>query len=393
MSVERRQQRILLLSPYPVFPTSSGGKVRIAQIGRALTEEGFTVVVSSPFKPGQREHFDPSLGLELREFAYPFILPLLLTDRPFPFGHLVSYHPGFAWRLRRFFAEFDIVVFEHSFFAGLINAVGPEQKVVYGSHNVEYDYLAQECPPGRVRELTAKRAYRLEESLCRRADLVVACTSRDAERLCKLYRTPDDKVAVAPNGVKEIAREATPESKRRFLEQKPELARFERIAFYSGSNVVHNRVAVRWILDELAPKLGDRCAMVIHGGAGFEFQDGPRPENVFFESDWDSVDRYAAGGAIGINPMTQGSGMNLKVVNYLAHRMPTVSTPFGARGLGDLARFVHMRPMEEFAEGILAVDPPSPDLIAKLRPFLWSNIGARLAERLRALLNEHQAAA
>lgn len=35
---------------------------------------------------------------------------------------------------------------------------------------------------------------------------------------------------------------------------------------------------------------------------------------------------------IALNPMTSGSGSNLKIGDYFANKIPVITTPFGARG-------------------------------------------------------------
>ena len=50
---------------------------------------------------------------------------------------------------------------------------------------------------------------------------------------------------------------------------------------------------------------------------------------------------------VAINPMQEGSGVNLKVLEYLATGLPTVTTPFGIRGLA-VADVVQVAEIAEF---------------------------------------------
>jgi len=71
--------------------------------------------------------------------------------------------------------------------------------------------------------------------------------------------------------------------------------------------VEHNRVAVRFILDELAPVRPD-VAFVIHGSCSRQFTDVGRPPNVFVDTDPFTFDDDAVTGFVGINPVTTDGG-------------------------------------------------------------------------------------
>ena len=65
--------------------------------------------------------------------------------------------------------------------------------------------------------------------------------------------------------------------------------------------------------------------------------------------------------------MRIGSGTNLKLVEYLANHVPTVSTPFGARGLPvESGRHLLLAEPEDFADAVEQVlaDPASADRLA-----------------------------
>jgi len=46
------------------------------------------------------------------------------------------------------------------------------------------------------------------------------------------------------------------------------------------------------------------------------------------------VPPYLAAADAGLNPITRGSGANVKLFEYLAARLPVISTSFGVRGTG-----------------------------------------------------------
>ncbi len=172
---------------------------------------------------------------------------------------------------------------------------------------------------------------------------------------------------MAPNGIGELRPLGTDQS--RVLQRFPQIATYPIRAIYSGSDVEHNRAAVRFILDELAPRRPD-VALVVHGSCGRQFTDTCRSPNVFFDTDPFRFDDYAVTGFVGINPVTTGGGTNLKVLHYLSRGLPVVSTPFGMRGHEDFGRAVTVCELADFPSALknpAAAVPPEWPMLEKYR--------------------------
>ena len=377
--------RILLVAPYPVLPTWSGGKIRIVELARRLARSGFEVCVLAPYKPGQRRHHGAGDGFALRQVAYPFVLPLLLTDRPFPYGYLVSFHPGYAAGLRRFLDSFDAYQLEHPFFGDLIEHLPRDRPIVYDAHNVEYDYVRSECDRDAVSTFVGDRIRLLESDLARRASRVLVCSKPELERFVDLYDIRADKLRVLPNGVRRIVQPRSTNEAPPLGERLPELAGFKRCAIFTGSNVAHNRQAARFIIERIAPRLASEWAFVIHGTVCGALRDG-RPTNVFLDPAYDGLARYAWPDVVGLNPVTQGGGTSLKLTLYLAHGMPVVSTEFGVRGYDDLRPYVTVAPVDGLADALASAPALDPAVTGLLESYLWENVAADLAEIYRELL-------
>jgi hypothetical protein len=216
--------------------------------------------------------------------------------------------------------------------------------------------------------------HRLERHLVERSAHVFTCSERDQGRLHLLYGVPKDRMSLAPNGIK-AARDRAPGPVRSVMQRWPQLRRFPRLALFSGSNVAHNRAAVHFILERLAPALRDECAFVVQGGCGVSF-GRETAANVCFDVSADGFALYADGSTVGLNPIEQGSGSNLKLLQYLYHGMPVISTPFGMRGYETLRRFVTVAPLEGFADALrTAAHAPRPEPEALVREFGWRTIG------------------
>ncbi len=380
--------RVLMIAPYPVLPPSTGGKIRIVELARHLSRTGFDVWVLTPYKPGQRDHHCSDFGFKLREVAYPFLLPLLLTDKPFPYGYLVSFHPGFASTLRQFLHSFDAFQFEHVFFADLAAALPPGRPIVYDAHNVEYDYVRSECTHAKVREIAGKRIFRMESELVARASRLLVCSDRERRRFTDLYGVPEYRLSVTPNGIQDILSHTPTGAEEALKSRFPGLSRFKQYAVYTGSDVEHNREAVRLIIDCFAPQLQDECAFIIHGTVANAFRN-QKFNNVYFDSSYGGLELYSVPQAIGLNPVTQGAGTNLKLIQYLAHRLPVVSTEFGVRGYDDLRQFVTVRPINRFVEAIRSQPHLDAAVLPLLQRYVWGEIGSELSQTYFALLEEN----
>ena len=74
---------------------------------------------------------------------------------------------------------------------------------------------------------------------------------------------------------------------------------------------------------------------IIVGSACEYFKDRSVPSNVHMVGvvDADEKQIFLAAADLALNPMTDGSGSNLKMLDYFAAGLPVLSTPFGARGI------------------------------------------------------------
>ena len=377
-----RPLRLAQIAPYPVLPPLSGGKIRIVQLARALAGLGVEVTVVAPYHVTQRRALAAREPFTLRQVPYvPFLVPFLLVDRPFPYGMLVSYHPGYRAMLPVRLASFDVCQIEHPAFVDLVRDVPSSVPVVYGSQNVEFDYVSAECRSGTVRRIAGNRVRALEARLVARAAHVFACTEEDGRRLHDLYGASGTPVSVLPNGIDLAAIDAERAGGRNGAV--PRASRYRRRAVFTGSNVAHNRAAVRAILGRIAPPLERDVEFVILGPCARPFRGAGGP-NVVLDPDAD-LGTYAGAGVVGLNPVAAGSGSNLKLLHYLAWELPVLSTPFGLRGFHDLARWVVRADLDAFADRLRGELPPPDGVRADLERYDWRRIGARALEVYESL--------
>jgi len=363
-------KKVLILSPYPILPLKSGGKIRTFEFAKGISQKFQTTLVF-PVSFSQIVSKKIGQNLTLKTFAYPFLFPYLFTDKPFPFMYLISFHPGAHLLLRNILHQFDIYQFEHASFANLLDYIPKDKKVIYDAHNVEYDYVLAECQSQRIKKLAGERIYKLEKKIIERSNAILTCSSGDSIRFQKLYDTKQDKILVIENGIN--LEYDPPELDRKFHN----IMRYDQRAIFSGSDVVHNRNTVRYILEHIAPKLEVSHGFIIKGPCGKRFKHYSN-KNVFFDLSIDPLSFAARACTVALNPMIQGSGTSMKILDYLKHSLPVISTEFGMRGYDDLRPFVKIASIEQFPQALKSSNSFSPETYKVLEKYTWSHISKKL---------------
>lgn len=389
MSHEGTPLRLVSICPYPVLPATAGGKVRIVKLARHLAERGVDLTVITPYHPRQARELVAREPFRVVQVPYPFVLPLLFTDRPLPYQYWTSFHPGLWGLLRHHVASADVVQFEQCQFARLAVRLPRRQIVVYASQNVEVDYARAECRSRWAAGVVGRRIATIEGGLVARSQHVLSVSEGDQRRFVELYRADPAAMTVVPNGIDAPGRRVFDDSAA--VARFPRLASFTVRGLYSGSDVEHNRLAVRFILAEMAPRRPD-VGFVIHGGCGSSLATTCRLPNVFFDPDMGRFDDYTAPGFRGLNTVTTGGGSNLKLLQYFCRGMPVISTSFGMRGHADLLPYATVSEAERLWEAFDA-PPPPPVPESVLRRYEWSTAAATMLDVYRALVSQRDAGA
>lgn len=204
--------------------------------------------------------------------------------------------------------------------------------VVVSAHNLEADiwarYHAHE-PRGLRRAyigLQARKVARYEREAFARATAVTAVSPHDAERIRALV--PGTPVTTVPNGVDVAAFRPDPD---RPVDP-------ERCVFVGALDWRPNQDAVRWLLEEIWPRVkGQRPAarLLVVGRrppAWLAARVAAEPSAELL-ADAPDVRPAVRGAALSLVPLRIGGGSRLKICEALALGRPVVSTPVGAEGL------------------------------------------------------------
>jgi glycosyltransferase involved in cell wall biosynthesis len=222
------------------------------------------------------------------------------------------------------------------------------QLLVYDAHNVEFD-LQRAMLKGPLGTLLCRYAWWLEWLICRESDVVFATSPDDRSRLIELYGVVPDKVFVAPNGVDVSV--VTPASPAERVNARRRLGlEGQEALLFVGTFHPPNNEAVGCLIATVAPMLPGKL-FVIAGDVARAVEAVRLPKNVVcLDRVSDEAKTLLLRAAdVALNPMSSGSGTNLKMLEYLAAGVPVVTTAIGARGL-DLVDGKHaiVCPVEEF---------------------------------------------
>ncbi|MGI0490373.1 glycosyltransferase family 4 protein [Alkalinema pantanalense CENA528] len=337
-----RSQRMTVALTYPIYPPRGGGQSRVFHLYRNLTQRfeidlvAFTGVDQPAFEgeiapklheiriPKSAEHqqqeslIEQKVGVPITDVVMPQLYPLT---------------PAYVEALQRSVARSDVLVACHPYLYPALRALAPHKPIWYEAQDVEVDLKEGILPDNlTARELLA--AIRtVEQACCDGSDLIFTCAEQDSKLLHRLYHVPPSKIVEVPNGVDVEAITYLSQQQRRSKKQALGLDNTFTV-FFLGSWHGPNLEAVEHIF-QMAQKLPQVQFLVV-GSVGLAFQNQPHPPNVGFMGVVDDSvkDVVLEVVDVALNPITYGSGTNLKMLEYFAAGIPVISTPFGVRGLG-----------------------------------------------------------
>ena len=332
-------KKIVLLSGLKIFPNLNGGHLRTGGVAKSLARLGHDVKIYSiagrrdDYGLGEayaeqriearlHEEINLSLGLGIvQAIARRLGLPRFWQYFAIRFG-LVS------WRMHKHIAEADLVICDLPFTPPVLS-LERQQSWWLLSHNLEHRLLEQ---GGRIERLLAPWMRKVEAMAPQRYSAILTCAPED-QRFFALHRAPGEAVLVpVSNGIdSEVYGQAQHERER--LRALWGLDEHDWLLVFSGSHFAPNSEALS-VLRSFCHReavflrerriqflvLGSLCAQAHRDE--FMIVTGRVPETV----------PYFAAADAALNPVTRGSGSNVKMFEYLAARLPVISTGFGLRG-------------------------------------------------------------
>jgi len=331
--------RILWILPYSPWPATSGGKTRQFHLLRSLAARGHRITLllhdKHPVAPADRQMLETFLEQVIILPRRPLrSLKTLVAGLFAPYPLLASVN-GLSGPLQKRFEQllkepWDVVQIEHSYtFEPYEQTLARlSQPFVLTEHNVEsalgaatYDRLPRWSLP--FIRYDQWRYQRWEQRVMRQAAQVVAVTPSDAQVLEGIAGKP---VAVVVNGV----------DCSHFAGAHPDPST-QRVLFLGNYEYAPNVDAIEWALDEILPKVWERCPEARMSVCGFGMPGSWRARWPDSRIEWQGfvpdLLHLQSSCSVFLAPLRHGGGSKLKVLEALAAGLPLASTEQGVSGL------------------------------------------------------------
>jgi glycosyltransferase involved in cell wall biosynthesis len=396
-SLPGQLNKITVVSSYSFYPPRGGGQNRIFYLYKEIAKKirveivclvdgsqqyGSLEVAPNLIQikiPKSYEH--GTAELEMKQDAGISITDIALIS-------LYEKTPLLIEALRESLSTSDLVICSHPFVFPLVEEFSTIP-IVHESHNVEF-LLKKEMLLGTVgnKELMAA-LQKAEKRACLESVLTTVCAEADGKKFQDLYGYDSASSLEVPNGV-DLASVTYLSSKER-NELKVELGiESSKIAIFIGSWHQPNINAIVEI-SKLAKRL-DEYYFLIVGNAANYFKDIKLPNNIKligFVTD-EEKQLYLNVSDVALNPMLEGSGTNLKMLDYMASGVPVVTTKIGARGLNIPEGLLVVSSIDDFERAISKVAPKIDTLLASefvRANFDWKNIADKYFKVLKELFD------
>lgn len=358
---KRRKHKLTVSSCYNIYPTITGGQQRIFHLYKNLAHffdinlitysdcgtSGYSKYLASgffehsiPFSDSQcikQEELKQDYGIQVYEYS---IMNL----------YILTY--DYMIKLIESIKNSEVTIVSHPYTFPAVKYAGAK-RIWYDAHNVEFEVKRMTIEDTPEHHEVLEQVRQIEEECCRASELILVCSEKDKNMICDLYKVNPDKIIVVPNGSDvDNIRCILPEKRNEFSLVKENDKCFT--AFFIGAYYEPNFVAVENIIN-MAQKLTD-VIFVVAGDVCNYFMDKEVPDNVKMEGRIDDLTKFVFLSTcdIALNPIMQGSGTNLKMLEYFSYGVPVITTPLGARGFDvEDGKHCMIREIEYFPEAIL----------------------------------------
>ena len=348
-------REIVILCGFSIFPTFTGGHLHTACIARSLARLGHQVTLYSlagrqeDYRlrlPYQRRNIEPGLVEEVN-LGLGFGLMQAMARRlglPRRWQHALLRRGFVPARLKQALAKADVIFCDGSFVPPVPGPWASKPWLMI-SHNLEYKLLKLGTPSERrnaawmqAQEAAAPRVY---------SD-ILACAEED-QQFFRQHDTsgsrqvPQVGCAVMPDSY------LMPPGTRERIRAELGVGEDIKLLAFSGSGFGPNLTALAAV--KRFAKLHEDWLLA----QGLRFlilgsmESAPYREGALIvTSRVPEIAPYFAAADAGLNPVTTGSGANVKLFEYLAARLPVISTRFGVRGTALLPAvdYIEMDPVD-----------------------------------------------
>ncbi|MEM0099237.1 MAG: glycosyltransferase [Thermoplasmata archaeon] len=241
----------------------------------------------------------------------------------------------FYRRVNSLINESDIIVFEGPWLYNIFRNKIKGKFIVYDAHNVEY--LLRKNNPFQ------EEVRKLEGDLVKNADLIFAVTKEDMDAFKDIYSLNDDKIYYVPIQIE--------------LKEYLWNGKNSKDIIFIGSLYEPNILALKEI-ERIAENLHEFNFHII--GSLNRYPKRKKIPNVIYHGtiSENEKDRILNNSFLALNPVLIGAGRNVKMLDYISHGLPVLTTSIGLRGFErkDLENLIFVDEIENFVKRIKEID-------------------------------------
>lgn len=291
--------RIAVLAHKEIYPALDGGQVRVAGLISELTHAGHEVQILAPTKRS-------TSGVSRRLHQVSSLKPSI---------GWTTMNRGLADRVASMDADVAIAVI--SYLVPYLDKVSIPLVVDFA--NVEVDRFRSMAQAASAKEalrwhLEAWKANRWEPKAARRADLALACTRSDDERLDAWGA----RHVLVPHGVEAGAVSPSPDDSLS-------------VGFLASAGYAPNDQAARWLIDEVWPEVLDvvpGAQLKVFGrGTDTTYRWARGRRGVELLGTVDDLTAAIEDCALMVGPVRSGAGAQLKIITTIGYGRGMVVTP------------------------------------------------------------------
>jgi len=390
---------LLQITQTKIYPPTQGGEHRSHGLTLAFQQDNHQTIrycVGGPLSNHQLAEVERELNIndkykEIRPINPLFDLPSIpatLLNVP---GTLVNqalrYSP--TRKLRSLVQWADAILVQGPHLVPPVVRIAASTPVIYSSHNVEVDRW-RTLSESSIKRYFYNKLYHNEEVAVEQSDAIICVSEADKQRYSELF-SPSTPIWTIPNGTsKANLRERNIEDVDKNVRERFGIEADERIAIFVGSDYGPNITAVEKILQfaERAEREDDAVHFLIAGTVCEHFEENY--STITLAGFVEDIEEIYGVGDVALNPITEGAGSNIKIVDYMARSLPTITTPFGARGFDltdgetafvrDLGGFYNLiRHLDE--DDIKNVGSSGQDLVRE--QYIWEELSNTVLEHLQ----------
>jgi len=330
----------------PIESRSNGYFIRCYNLAKSLAKLGHNIVVmefsekksQSLLKSEEGIRFVHLRGNEIGHHTILRKLKNILTFDPFHLIKFQLYSLVELIRFRYYLEDSDVIFVEGAMipFAVVLSKM-LRKKVILDTHCVNKLLAIRFKGKNHLVYYVRKNIWDfLERFAMEQSDLTIVVSKDEKDFVYREFGISRSTIFVVPNvievPVKKCSKEELDELKKKWNLEKKIV-----ITFVGDLESVQNADAVRYITDELAPwfwkKRKDVVFVIIGRGKENFCLNLP---NIVFTGFVPSIIPFLYISDICIAPLRIGAGTKTKVLEYLAHGKPVITTPIGIEGLQNL---------------------------------------------------------